>query len=103
LLDATSGPEPGDPYWAPPPARPFLNEVGADPGKLRIAFTTSAPGGTPLHPDCVKAVDEAARLCSDLGHTVEEAAPKIDGEHLVPMFMTLWSAGCTWTIDSMAL
>jgi len=77
--------------------------VGADPGKLRIAFTTITPGGTPLHPDCVKAVDEAARLCGDLGHIVTEAAPKIDGGTLVPMFMTLWSAGCTWTIDSMAL
>lgn len=103
LLDATSGADIGDPYWAPPPARPFLKEVGADPGKLRIAFTTITPGGTPLHPDCVKAVDEAARLCSDLGHIVTEAAPKIDGGTLVPMFMTLWSAGCTWTIDSMAL
>jgi len=103
LLDATSGAEIGDPYWAPPPARPLLKEVGADPGKLRIAFTTITPGGTPLHPDCVKAVDEAARLCGDLGHIVTEAAPKIDGGTLVPMFMTLWSAGCTWTIDSMAL
>ena len=36
LLDATSGPDVGDPYWAPPPARPFLDEVGADPGRLRI-------------------------------------------------------------------
>src|SRR5207244_9848782 len=37
LLDATAGPDLGDPYWAPPPSRPFLDEVGADPGKLRIA------------------------------------------------------------------
>lgn len=103
LLDATSGPDLGDPYWAPPPARPFINEVGADPGKLRIAFTATAPGSAPIHPDCVSAVNEAARLCSNLGHIVTEAAPKIDGEMLVPMFMTLWSAGCTWTIDSMAL
>ena len=40
LLDAVSGPDIGDPYWAPPPARPYVQEVGADPGKLRIAFTT---------------------------------------------------------------
>ena len=38
LLDVTSGPAPGDPYWAPPPTRPFLQEVGAKPGKLRIAL-----------------------------------------------------------------
>ena len=45
LLDATSGPDLGDPYWAPPPARPFLAEVGADPGRLRIGYTTRTPDG----------------------------------------------------------
>ena len=43
LLDATSGPAIGDPYWAPPQARPFAQEIGADPGKLRIAFSSDAP------------------------------------------------------------
>ena len=99
LLDATSGPDVGDPYWAPPPARPFIEEVGIDPGKLRIAYTTTAPSGVNIHPDCVKAVDEAARLCSSLGHEVVEAYPKLNGELMAPMFMTIWSAGCTWTID----
>src|SRR5262245_62097812 len=102
LLDATSGPGVGDPYWAPPPARPFLDEVGADPGKLRIAFARAAAQETPIHPDCVRAVEDAAALLSSLGHEVVEASPKLDGERLVPMFMTLWAAGCTWTIDSAA-
>jgi amidase len=99
LLDATSGPDVGDPYWAPPAARPFLQEVGADPGKLRIALTTSAPSGVQIHPDCIAAVNDAARICSDLGHEVIDAAPKLNGELMAPMFMTMWSAGCTWTID----
>ena len=103
LLDATSGAAIGDPYWAPPPVRPFIQEVQTDPGKLRIAFTTVAPGGAAVHPDCVSAVKDAAKLCSDLGHEIIESAPAIDGELLVPMFMTLWSAGCTWTIDGAAL
>jgi len=72
LLDATAGPDLGDPYWAPPPARPFLAEVGADPGRLRIAFTTRAPGGQPVHPHCVEAARDAARLCDRLGHEVVE-------------------------------
>ena len=46
LLDAVSGPAPGDPYVAPDPGRPFLDEVGADPGTLRIAFATTTPAGT---------------------------------------------------------
>ncbi|MEA3224286.1 MAG: amidase [Thermodesulfobacteriota bacterium] len=76
LLDVTAGPDVGDPYWAPPPKRPFLEEVGADPGKLRIAFTAEAD--VKIHEDCVKAVHEAAELCSSLGHEVEEAAPRLD-------------------------
>lgn len=103
LLDATSGNQPGDPYWAPPPARPFLTEIGAEAGKLRIAFAAVAPDGASLHPDCVQAVNEAAKLCSDLGHEVAEASPAVNGEMLVRAFMTLWSSGCAWTIDSMAL
>src|SRR5580693_9344518 len=59
LLDAIGGPEATSPYWAPPQARPFLEEVGAPPGKLRIALSkrpqvTSAA----LHPDCAAAVDD---------------------------------------------
>ena len=74
LLDATSGPDVGDPYWAPPPARPFLDEVGADPGRLRIGYSTRTPDGDLGHPDCVAAADHAARLCASLGHEVTEAA-----------------------------
>ena len=48
LLDATAGAGPGDPYAAPPPARPFLQEVGAAPGRLRIAWTAAAPNGAPV-------------------------------------------------------
>ena len=66
LLDATAGPDAGDPYWAPPPPRPFLQEVGAHPGKLRIAFAATSPTCSPVHADCVCAVQEAAKLCTDL-------------------------------------
>ena len=82
-LDATAGPAPGDPYYAAPPARPFLDEVGAAPGKLRIALATEAFDGGPVHPDCIAAAREAARLCEDLGHVVEEATPAYDVEGLV--------------------
>jgi amidase/6-aminohexanoate-cyclic-dimer hydrolase len=78
LLDATSGPAPGDPYWPPPPARPFLQEVGAEPGRLRIALKKKTISGTPVHPECVEGVEAVARLCADLGHRVEEATPAFD-------------------------
>ena len=76
ILDAIAGPMPGDPYFATPPTRPFLAEVGADPGVLRIGVLADLPGqATPLHPDCVAAVHATAQLLSALGHTVEESSP----------------------------
>nr|VFK54675.1 MAG: amidase [Candidatus Kentron sp. TC] len=86
MLDATLGPASGDPYWAPTPKRPFLREVGADPGRLRIAFTTRTFDGAPLHSECARAIESTAALCVDLGHEVEEAAPIIDN----PSARHLW-------------
>jgi amidase len=99
VLDATSGPDLGAPYSVPQPARPFVDEVAADPGRLRIALTTETPLGTPVHPDCVAAARDAGRLCEELGHRVVEAAPSIDGERLWHSFTTMIAAGVTWAID----
>ena len=67
---------------AQPPARPFLAEVGAPPGRLRIALQTETWNGTPTHPTCAEAARDAARLCESLGHHVEEARFEIDLEPL---------------------
>jgi amidase/6-aminohexanoate-cyclic-dimer hydrolase len=82
LLDATSGPDVGDPYWAPPPAGPFLAGVGRDPGRLRIALTTTSFNGHPVHAECADAARAAAKLCESLGHAVEEATPRFNAEAL---------------------
>ena len=92
LLDATSGPAPGDPYWAPVPEGRFVDAVGADPGRLRIAFSTAAPNGVPVHPDCVRAAEQAAALCEDLGHVVEDAAPALDMELAIATMRVIWSS-----------
>ena len=89
LLDATSGPAPGDPYIAPPPARPFLEEVGAGPGTLRVAFTSRAPNGAPVVADSLRVLQETASLCEDLGHQVAEADPAIDRADVIPTFRTI--------------
>jgi amidase len=103
LLDATAGADLGAPYWAPPMARPFREEVGAPPGRLRIAVVTAAPTGVPIHPDCVAAVRDAAALCASLGHHVEDIASlPVSGEMVSECFVTVWTTGVAWTVDSMA-
>jgi amidase len=73
LLDVSSGPEKGSPYWAPPRERPFFEELKRSPGKLRIAMILSPASGVPVDPECRKAASDAAKLCEELGHEVEEA------------------------------
>jgi amidase len=80
LLDATAGPALGDPYPAPPAGR-FSDEVGADPGRLRIAWTARTADGSLGHPDCVAALADAVGLCEALGHHLVEAQlPEITPE-----------------------
>jgi amidase len=80
VLDAVCGPGVGDPYTAPPPARPFRTEVGADPGRLRVGVRTARTGdGGDPHPEGQAAVDAAATLLESLGHHVEAAPlPALD-------------------------
>jgi amidase len=101
MLDWTAGPVSGDPYWAPPQQRPFLQEVGADPGQLRIAYSRYSAMEEFLHPDCRQAVEETARLLESLGHMVEEATPELtlEPEAIGQAFTAVWQAGCASTID----
>lgn len=98
VLDITAGADVGAPFFPPPPACPFAEEVGADPGRLKIAFSTQAIVPTEVHPDCQQAAREAAALCEDLGHHVEEARPEVSGEHFTQFFTTIWCAMVAWMI-----
>ena len=73
-LDVMAGAMPGDPYGCPPPARPYVAEVGAGPGRLRVGVMT-AIGGFDTDPDCVTAVESVGALLTELGHDVEVAHP----------------------------
>jgi amidase len=86
VLDASCGFDAGAPYYLPLPQRPFLEEIDEPPTGLRIAFTSSSPLGTEVDLECVGAVREAARLLEELGHSVDEATPPIDG----------WAAANAW-------
>ena len=85
MLDCTAGPEPGDPYAAPMQKGSFLEAIARPPRKLRIALMLKDHRGAKLHPECLAAVENAAKLCATLGHTVEEADPELDMVALRPL------------------
>ncbi|MGZ4734535.1 MAG: amidase [Acidimicrobiia bacterium] len=101
VLDAVHGPFPGDPAQPAPPARPYRDEVGADPGRLRIGLQTTNPlTGALVHPDCVTAATNAAKLLESLGHAVEVAAPPgFPNDELVLQFGAVWAADCSFLLD----
>src|SRR5438309_3700094 len=102
LLDILGGAELGSPNFSAPPARPFLKEVGAEPGKLRIALAVATPAGTPLDPECKKAATEAAKLCESLGHKVEEAQPPIEDAWMRDAFLAVLRVSLARVLDDAA-
>jgi amidase len=100
LLDAIAGPAPGDPYAAPEPARPYAEEVGADPGRLRVGMMTTAPGKQwELNADVVAATEAAGRLLESLGHGVEPGAypAGLDDPANIAQFLVRWTSGVAWS------
>jgi amidase len=93
MLDLTHGPDAGAPVEIPPPMRPFLAEVGEDPGALRIAWTThpliGSVDGSGVHADCVRATEDAVVLLTQLGHQVVEARPEIDASEFAHSFLVM--------------
>jgi amidase len=95
VLDAVHGPAVGDTVVAAAPRRPYRDEVGADPGRLRVGILLHDPlTGDMSKPECVAATEAAGNLLESLGHTVEQSAPKaLDDPEIVGQFTTLWAGG----------
>jgi amidase len=92
LLDAVRGPGVGDSVIAPAPQRPYVEELGADFGRLRIGLLDIHPRGDFLHEDCVAAVRSAASMLEGLGHIVEPVWPQCLADTALPhKFMALWA------------
>jgi amidase len=105
ILDAVHGAAPGDPYVAPEPAGPYIDELGAG-RKLRIGVQTDPPApDVDADPECIAAVDGARKLLEGLGHTVEDATP-VDAQiaeavGIEDSFLTKWAAGQAATLDQL--
>ena len=89
-LDVLCGPEPGDPFVTAPPAEPFCAVLQRPLRRLRIAFSTVSPVGTPVDPQAADAVRQAAGMLARQGHAVEEAAPPVDGAAVADALIHLY-------------
>jgi amidase len=98
LLDVEAGSMLGDPYRAPPVERPFADEVGRDPGRLRIGWTARTADGDLGDPDCVAAVEDAAALCASLGHDVVEATLPALTPTVGAAIGTVFNAATAWIV-----
>ncbi len=99
LLDAVHGPVQGDPYWAPPPARPYVDELEDESAGLRIGTTTDPAVDVEVQRDCIDAVADAQKLLREIGHEVDESSfvdmlPRGEGvPDISETFLTRWCAG----------
>ncbi len=103
LLDITSGGLPGEPYVLPRPARPFIEEAGTEPGRLRIAMVTDTPAhGTAVDAQIAAAVQHAGKLLEGLGHHVEIEPVPFDFWPLYKTYTALIAAQTAGFFDAMA-
>jgi amidase len=100
LLDAVAGPAPGDAYRSPTPNGSFLDEVGADPGRLKIGFTTVTARGVTADDDCVAALAHIAAVCEGLGHDVVEAPFTYDVEAANASLATIMAVNVAAAVDA---
>ena len=102
LLDVSAGPDIGDPYWAPPPAGRFVDEVERAPGRLRIALCVTPWNDEPVDAECRQSAEDAARLCESLGHHVAVGWPEFDTAAFRAATRTLVAANVLATLETRA-
>ncbi len=102
LLDAVAGSAPGDPFQIGRPARPYLDEVQRQPEPLRIAYTARPWSADAINPEAVSALEDTAKLCADLGHSVSERMPSFDYDGYMQALTVIWCASLTFRLDAVA-
>jgi amidase len=93
MLDVLAGPEPGDPFVIPPPARPYGQELDLPTPPLRIGLARQAWGSEPIAPEVLAVLDQTARTLEAMGHRLEEIAPPVDAEDIATGVMGAFCLG----------
>lgn len=101
MLDVLVGPEAESPYLPASAESRYADEVGRDPGRLRIAVCTASSINPDPHPEALAAAAEAAELLTSLGHEVEtiDHAP-FDDAALAKDFLTSWFVHAAYAVDT---
>ncbi|PWT76048.1 MAG: amidase [Proteobacteria bacterium] len=99
MLDLTSGPDVGAPYFAPPPHRSFVEELRVQPGALRIGFAVRTPAGEAVSAECEAGLKDTARVLESMGHHLEETALDFVPEELGPGFRTVIAGNVRASVD----
>jgi Asp-tRNA(Asn)/Glu-tRNA(Gln) amidotransferase A subunit family amidase len=102
FLDVTQGPDKGAPYFATLPVRPYLDELERAPGRLRVGLATRTPAGETVHPECERAVREAAQLLNGFGHDVEEFTLSGVGADFAAAFRVIIAGNIRAAVDMYA-
>jgi amidase len=102
MLDAASRPAPGDPYVIIQPRQPYIEQVGAPAGKLRIAYTPESWVGIDVNPEIAAGLNSIARMCEDMGHIVEAGRPQFDLEPYLNALGVLWNSSLGYACDLLA-
>ena len=92
MLDVLAGYEVGDATWAPRPAEPYATAVRRDPGRLRVALTTSNALGVEPDAESLRGLQATGELLASLGHEVEETAPAMPDGGALELFRTVFGA-----------
>ena len=101
VLDLTSAPDYGDPYFALQPNESYLEGIKQKPKRLKIAIALTAPDGPPFDAQIIAAMKNTAKLLEGLGHIVEEAMPEFDFMMTKLAFMTLWGTNGAYAIETL--
>ena len=102
ILDITAGPDVGAPFYAPKPQQLYRDVIREAPSPLRIGFMATHFDGSPVDPDCAKAVKSTAKALAGAGHEVEAARPDFDHTALIDAMMTVLMGGLAPLADMWA-